>query len=103
LRTLTVIQNAVHLAERSSGQKIDISAIDYNDPKVLEMIGSGKTEGVFQLESGGMKNFMKELKPKSLEDIIAGISLYRPGPMDFIPQYIKGKNHPETVTYDTPL
>ena len=103
LRTLTVIQNAVHLAERSSGQKIDISSIDYNDPKVLEMIGSGKTEGVFQLESGGMKNFMKELKPKSLEDIIAGISLYRPGPMDFIPQYIKGKNHPETVTYDTPL
>ena len=103
LRTLTVIQNAVNLAERSSGQKIDISAIDYNDPKVLEMIGSGKTEGVFQLESGGMKNFMKELKPKSLEDIIAGISLYRPGPMDFIPQYIKGKNHPETVTYDTPL
>ena len=103
LRTLTVIQNAVHLAERSSGQKIDISAIDYNNPKVLEMIGSGKTEGVFQLESGGMKNFMKELKPKSLEDIIAGISLYRPGPMDFIPQYIKGKNHPETVTYDTPL
>ena len=103
LRTLTVIQNAVHLAERSSGQKIDISAIDYNDPKVLEMIGSGKTEGVFQLESAGMKNFMKELKPKSLEDIIAGISLYRPGPMDFIPQYIKGKNHPETVTYDTPL
>ena len=103
LRTLTVIQNAVHLAERSSGQKIDISAIDYNNPKVLEMIASGKTEGVFQLESGGMKNFMKELKPKSLEDIIAGISLYRPGPMDFIPQYIKGKNHPETVTYDTPL
>ena len=103
LRTLTVIQNAVHLAERSSGQKIDISAIDYNDPKVLEMIGSGKTEGVFQLESGGMKNFMKELKPKSMEDITAGISLYRPGPMDFIPQYIKGKNHPETVTYDTPL
>ena len=103
LRTLTVIQNAVHLAERSSGQKIDISAIDYNDPKVLEMIGSGKTEGVFQLESGSMKTFMKELKPKSLEDIIAGISLYRPGPMDFIPQYIKGKNHPETVTYDTPL
>ena len=103
LRTLTVIQNAVHLAERSSGQKIDISAIDYNNPKVLEMIGSGKTEGVFQLESGGMKNFMKELKPKSLEDIIAGISLYRPGPMDFIPQCIKGKNHPEIVTYDTPL
>ena len=103
LRTLTVIQNAVHLAERSSQTKIDMAHIDYNDPKVLEMIGSGKTEGVFQLESGGMKNFMKELKPRSLEDIIAGISLYRPGPMDFIPQYIRGKNHPETVTYDTPL
>ena len=103
LRTLTVIQNAVHLAERSSQTKIDMDHIDYNAPKVLEMIGSGKTEGVFQLESGGMKNFMKELKPRSLEDIIAGISLYRPGPMDFIPQYIRGKNHPETVTYDTPL
>jgi DNA polymerase-3 subunit alpha len=102
LRTLTVIQNAVKLAERTAGREIDIDNIDYNDPKVLEMIGSGKTEGVFQLESGGMKNFMKELKPKSLEDIIAGISLYRPGPMDFIPQYIKGKNHPETVTYDCP-
>ena len=98
-----MIQNAVHLAERSSQTKIDMDHIDYNDPKVLEMIGSGKTEGVFQLESGGMKNFMKELKPRSLEDIIAGISLYRPGPMDFIPQYIRGKNHPETVTYDTPL
>ena len=103
LRTLTVIQNAVHLAERSSRTSIDMDKIDYNDPKVLEMIGAGKTEGVFQLESGGMKNFMKELKPQSLEDIIAGISLYRPGPMDFIPQYIRGKNHPETVTYDTPL
>lgn len=103
LRTLTVIQNAVHLAQRSSGKEIDITAIDYNDPKVLDMIGAGKTEGVFQLESAGMKNFMKELKPRSLEDIIAGISLYRPGPMDFIPQYIRGKNHPDTVTYDTPL
>ena len=76
--------------------------IDYNDPAVLNMIGSGKCEGVFQLESTGMKNFMKELKPQSLEDIIAGISLYRPGPMDFIPQYIRGKNHPETITYDCP-
>ncbi|MGI6008313.1 MAG: DNA polymerase III subunit alpha [Ruminococcus sp.] len=102
LRTLTVIQNAVKLAERTEGKEIDIDKIDYNDPAVLEMIGSGKTEGVFQLESGGMKNFMKELKPRSLEDIIAGISLYRPGPMDFIPQYIRGKNHPETVTYDCP-
>ena len=92
LRTLTVIQNAVLLAEKSSGKKQDMDQIDYNDPNVLGMIGQGKTEGVFQLESGGMKNFMKELKPNNLEDIIAGISLYRPGPMDFIPQYIKGKN-----------
>ncbi len=102
LRTLTVIQNAVQLAEFSSGKSIDIDSIDYNDPAVLDMIGAGKTEGVFQLESAGMKNFMKELKPKSLEDIIAGISLYRPGPMDFIPQYIRGKNHPETISYDCP-
>ena len=86
LRTLTVIQNAVKLAEKSTGKKLDMDHIDYNDPAVLKMIGSGKCEGVFQLESAGMKNFMKELKPQSLEDIIAGISLYRPGPMDFIPQ-----------------
>ena len=103
LRTLTVIQNATKLAERYSNKKIDLLHIDYNDPKVLGMIGASKTVGVFQLESAGMKNFMKELKPQSLEDIIAGISLYRPGPMDFIPQYIKGKNNPESVTYDTPL
>ena len=102
LRTLTVIQNAVRLAEKSHGIKISISKIDYNDKRVLDSIGTGKTEGVFQLESAGMKSFMKELKPQSLEDIIAGISLYRPGPMDFIPQYILGKNHPETITYDCP-
>ena len=102
LRTLTVIQNAVRLAEKSSGKEIDINAIDYNDKKVLDYIGSGETDGIFQLESGGMKGFMKELKPQNLEDIIAGISLYRPGPMDFIPQYIKGKNHPESITYDCP-
>ncbi len=102
LRTLTVIQNAVRLAEKSNGIRISLSQIDYNDRKVLESIGTGKTEGVFQLESAGMKSFMKELKPQSLEDIIAGISLYRPGPMDFIPQYIRGKNHPETITYDCP-
>lgn len=102
LRTLTVIQNAVRMVEKSTGIFIDIDNIDYNDPAVLASIGTGRTDGVFQLESGGMKNFMKELKPQSLEDIIAGISLYRPGPMDFIPKYIKGKNNPETVTYDCP-
>ena len=102
LRTLTVIQNSVRMAQKSSGKQINIDEIDYQDKGVLELIGSGKTEGIFQLESAGMKNFMKELKPQSLEDIIAGISLYRPGPMDFIPAYIKGKNHPEEVTYDCP-
>ena len=102
LRTLTVIQNAVRLAEKSSSKKIDMNAIDYNDKKVLDSLGTGKTDGVFQLESAGMKNFMKELKPQSLEDVIAGISLYRPGPMDFIPAYIKGKDHPESITYDCP-
>ncbi len=102
LRTLTVIENAVRLVERATGVHLDMLKIDYNDKKVLDSIGTGKTEGVFQLESGGMKSFMKELKPQSLEDIIAGISLYRPGPMDFIPQYIRGKNHPETITYDCP-
>ena len=93
LRTLTVIQNAVRLVEQSKGIAIDIDNIDYNDKEVLASLGTGRTDGVFQLESGGMKSFMKELKPQSLEDVIAGISLYRPGPMDFIPKYIKGKNH----------
>lgn len=102
LRTLTVIQNAVKLAEKSTGKEIDIDKIDYNDKAVLDSLGTGKTDGVFQLESSGMKNFMKELKPQNLEDIIAGISLYRPGPMDFIPQYIRGKNHPDEITYDCP-
>ena len=102
LRTLTVIQNAVRLVEQSKGIAIDIDNIDYNDKEVLASLGTGRTDGVFQLESGGMKSFMKELKPQSLEDVIAGISLYRPGPMDFIPKYIKGKNHPETVTYECP-
>ena len=102
LRTLTVIQDTVRLVEQSKGITIDIDKIDYDDKDVLASLGTGKTDGVFQLESGGMKSFMKELKPQSLEDVIAGISLYRPGPMDFIPKYIKGKNHPESVTYDCP-
>lgn len=102
LRTLTVIQNAVRLAEKDYGIKLDMDHIDYNDKKVLESIGTGRTEGVFQLESGGMKSFMKELKPENLEDIIAGISLYRPGPMDFIPKYLKGKNDRSSITYDCP-
>ena len=102
LRTLTVIQNAVKFVEQNTGTILDMDRIDYNDPKVLASLSTGKTDGVFQLESAGMKNFMKELKPESLEDIIAGIALYRPGPMDFIPQYIKGKNNAESITYDCP-
>jgi len=114
LRTLTVIKDAVNSVNEAAliGYKaehggsdegfvpLDINKIDYDDKKVFELIASGKTEGVFQLESTGMKNFMKELKPGSMEDIIAGISLYRPGPMDFIPKYIKGKNEPESIVYD---
>ena len=101
LRTLTVIQNAVLLARRKQPE-LNINQIDYNDQKVLDYIGTGKTDGVFQLESAGMKGFMKELKPHNLEDVIAGISLYRPGPMDFIPQYIRGKNDRSSITYDCP-
>lgn len=103
LRTLTVIQNAVELINKKSNQSyLDIDAIDYDDKKVFEMIGTGKSEGIFQLESAGMKNFMKELKPENLEDIIAGISLYRPGPMDFIPRYVRGKNNQSSITYECP-
>ena len=108
LRTLTVIKDAVRFANNSIGAKkgdpnfIDIDKIDYNDPNVLALIGSGKCDGIFQLESGGMQAFMKELRPQSLEDIIAGISLYRPGPMDFIPKYISGKNDAASISYQTP-
>ncbi len=102
LRTLTVIDNAVKLIARDTGVQVDIDAIDFNDKKVMDSLCTGKTDGVFQLESGGMKSFMKELRPQNLEDIIAGISLYRPGPMDFIPKYIKGKNNHEAITYSCP-
>ena len=102
LRTLTVIQNAAHYVEKNRGIHLDMEHIDYEDRAVLSSIGTGRTDGVFQLESGGMKSFMKELKPQSLEDIIAGISLYRPGPMDFIPKYVKGKNSGGEITYSCP-
>ncbi len=101
LRTLTVIQSAEHMV-RKVVPDFDIDKIDYNDTAVFDMLSTGRTEGVFQLESSGMKSFMKELKPHSMEDIIAGISLYRPGPMDFIPQYIKGKNDRSSIVYDCP-
>ena len=102
LRTLTVIQDAVKMAEKNHGIHLDLDKIDYEDQKVMEALGTGKNEGVFQLESGGFKAFMKELKPRKLEDILAGISLYRPGPMDFIPKYLKGKNDQASITYSCP-
>ena len=102
LRTLTVIQDALEMIKTNIGLSIDLNEIDYNDINVLEMIGAGKTEGVFQLESAGMKSFMRELRPQTLEDIIAGIALYRPGPMDFIPKYIAGKNSGKEIVYDCP-
>ena len=102
LRNLTVIQNTLRFVKENQKVDLDLNLIDYDDKKVLSYIGTGNTEGIFQLESGGMKSFMRELKPQSLEDIIAGISLYRPGPMDFIPKYLEGKNNPESVTYDCP-
>ncbi len=102
LRTLTVIKNAVDNVEKTTGIHIDVDHLDYDDKKVLASLGTGRTDGVFQLESQGMKNFMKELKPQTLEDVIAGISLYRPGPMDFIPAYIRGKNNHAAVRYACP-
>ena len=102
LRTLTVIQDAVNLVKKNKGVTINLHDIDYNDKQVLDYIGTGKTDGIFQIESAGMKSFMKELKPESLEDIVAGIALYRPGPMDFIPKYLKGKNDRDSITYDCP-
>lgn len=102
LRTLTVIQDAVRNIKMSQGIDLDIDHLDMEDKDVYDMLGAGQTEGVFQLESNGMKSFMTELKPRNIEDVIAGISLYRPGPMDFIPLYIKGKEHPESIHYDCP-
>ena len=102
LRNLGVIQNACRMIGKKTGVEPDMDHLAYDDEKVFAAIGTGKTDGVFQLESGGMKSFMKELKPRNFEDIIAGISLYRPGPMDFIPKYVRGKNSGEPVTYACP-
>ena len=102
LRTLTVMNDAVKMIKENRNIKIDLDKIGFDDKEVYKMIGEGHTAGVFQLESPGMTSFMKELKPDSLEDIIAGISLYRPGPMGEIPRYIEGKNNPDNVKYDTP-
>lgn len=103
LRTLTVIQDAVMHIKQAHGANVNIENLDMDDAAVYEMISRGETDGVFQLESGGMKQFMKELKPTSIEDIIAGISLYRPGPMDSIPMYVANKNNPSMVKYKHPM
>ena len=102
LRTLTVIQNAIDQVKYNYGKVIDLDTLPLDDPKVFKIISDGNTEGIFQLESKGMTSFMKELKPDCIEDIIAGLSLYRPGPIDFIPQYIQGKRKPDEVKYKTP-
>lgn len=102
LRTATVIQDTVKLIKETTGRNLDIDNIDYDDPNILGLMGQGKTEGMFQLESPGMKNFMMKLKPQSLDDVIAGVALFRPGPMQFIDDYIRGKENRELVRYDTP-
>lgn len=102
LRNLTVIQDALDRIKENHGTDIQLSELDYKDPAIYEMLSAGKTDGVFQLESAGMKSFMKQLKPKNLDEVIAGISLYRPGPMDFIPKYLANREHPDAIVYDTP-
>ncbi len=103
LRNLSIIHEAVQIIEQSSGEKINLAEINLNEPGVYQMLSQGDTEGVFQLESAGMKSFMKELRPQNIEDVIAGISLYRPGPMEQIPRYLENKNHPDSVEYKHPL
>ena len=103
LRNLTIIDSAHKEIKKRYGKTIPLWTDEIlNDKDALSLIAAGKTDGIFQLESEGMKKFMKDLKPSCFEDIIAGVSLYRPGPMDFIPQYIEGKQHPENITYLTP-
>ena len=103
LKNLTIIENAVKIIEKTRGIKLDMSKMDYELKEVYETIAQGNTDGVFQLESQGMKSFMQELKPDKLEDLIAGISLYRPGPMDSIPAYINNKKNPDKIKYKHPL
>lgn len=103
LRTLTVIHDATELAIETSGEYIDIHTTEFDDPKVYELISRAETEGVFQLESAGMRSFLSQLKPDNFEEVIAAISLYRPGPMDYIPQYVQGKRDPSTAKYDHPI
>lgn len=100
LRNVTAIKDCIDMIEENKEIKIDIKNIPYDDEKVYKMIAAGDTIGLFQLESAGMTQFMKKLKPTVIEDLIAGISLYRPGPMDFIDKYCDGKRHSDSISYD---
>lgn len=102
LRNLTVIQDTLDQIKKNHGIDIDMSSLDLADPKVYQMISKGKTVGVFQLESKGITDFMRKLKPTCFEDIIAGVALYRPGPMDSIPDYLNNKKHPDKIRYVDP-
>ena len=102
LRNLTVIRDALRMIEQNHGITIDWAKMGYDDPEVYRLIADGNTKGVFQLESGGMTDFMKNLRPTCFEDIVAGIALYRPGPMDSIPKYIENKKHPDNIKYVDP-
>ncbi len=103
LRTLTVLQETSRLVEEKTGQGIDFETMTYDDPQVYKMISRGDTEAVFQLEGGGMTQFLKELQPESFEDIIAGVALFRPGPMEQIPRYVGARHDPKKIRYDWPL
>ncbi len=103
LRTLTVLRDAIAMAEQNHGVAIDLDRIGYSDPDVYKLIASGETEGLFQLESGGMRGLMQDLKPTCLDDLMVGIALFRPGPMEFIPEYIRCKRNPDGVHYAHPL
>ena len=103
LKNLTIIENAIKIIEKTRGIKIELDKLDYDIKEVYENISGGNTDGVFHIDSAGMKSFMQELKPGCLEDIIAGIALYRPGPMDSIPRYVYNKSHPDEVKYKHPL
>jgi DNA polymerase-3 subunit alpha len=103
LRTLTVIRDAVQIVKQQTGQTLDMEHISLDDPAVYELMSRGDTDGVFQFESAGMRVFLRELKPSTFEDLVAGVSLYRPGPMDSIPRYVQGKYHPESVRYAAPV
>ena len=103
LRNLTLIKNTEKMVEQNRGIHVSVSDLPFDDPNVYKLIASGQTDGVFQLESNGMQGFMRQLQPKHFEDIIVGISMYRPGPMKDIPEYLKNRKAPKKIQYEHPL